>query len=317
MRSKKSLIFLMVMSVLFTTLACNKQMLRPTPTVVDQVKSDAVKPQPIQYSMVYFDLDGTALDTSGVVRPATIQAVQAFKARGGSVGIATGRTLEQAEFALNQIGPNLPVVLFNGGVIAELSKHQLKVLGNLDPATMQQCVASLASDTTIDGAILHFPVVSIPDRDTPAFKKVIQESRITPTLGSDLNQLSSDSLIKMVIFCPHRTTEKVYAKIRAVLERFNLQSARVVISSPVTVEVLPAQITKAVAIRQIAEQHDFSMEKIVAFGDSGNDLEMLKEVGLGVAMGNGRLEVQAVADLIIGPNYTDAIAKFLNSPCMR
>ena len=38
------------------------------------------------------------------------------------------------------------------------------------------------------------------------------------------------------------------------------------------------------------------MEPTIAFGDGGNDIEMLKHVGIGVEMGNAAEHVQAVAD---------------------
>lgn len=306
---------LLIFTALFTlTLACQKQVLRSTPVPAASKETGTLKSP---YSVVYLDLDGTALDTSDTVRPATITAVQAFKARGGRVGIATGRTFEQAQFALEQIRPNLPVVLFNGGMIADPPNRRFTVLGHLDKETLQQCRAGFANDSTIQGMILHFPVVSIPDRNTPEFNNVAHEHHITLTFRADLAELSPDSLVKIVLICPKGTTEQVQNKIHTLLVHSQIQTSRVVISSPISVEILPLTINKAVAIRKIADQVGFAPDQVVAFGDSGNDIEMLRELGLGVAMGNGRLEVQAVSDLIIGPNYTDAIAKFLNSPFMR
>jgi len=45
----------------------------------------------------------------------------------------------------------------------------------------------------------------------------------------------------------------------------------------------------------------------VAFGDSGNDLQMLRGVGLGVCMGNGNEFAKEAADVIIDTNDTNAI----------
>ena len=90
-------------------------------------------------------------------------------------------------------------------------------------------------------------------------------------------------------------------------------TSRVVVSSPTTIEILPKTVTKASALEQISKINGFSLKSVIAFGDSGNDVEMLKIVGLGVAMANGRQEAFEAADIIIGPNYSDAIAKFLTS----
>lgn len=46
-------------------------------------------------------------------------------------------------------------------------------------------------------------------------------------------------------------------------------------------------ITKATSLETLAKLLNCSMEEMVAFGDAENDIEMLKSVGLGIAMGNG------------------------------
>ena len=47
-------------------------------------------------------------------------------------------------------------------------------------------------------------------------------------------------------------------------------------------------------------------------GDDYNDLHMIRNAGLGVAMGNARSEVKAIADRIIGSHAEDSLADFLN-----
>ena len=42
----------------------------------------------------------------------------------------------------------------------------------------------------------------------------------------------------------------------------------------------------------------FELQDVYAFGDGLNDLEMLKAVGTGVAMGNGVAEAKEIADLL-------------------
>lgn len=269
--------------------------------------------KPKRYTVVYLDLDGTALDTTREVRVETIKAVRTFKEQGGRVGIATGRTLEQAKKAIKDIVPNLPIVLYNGGMTADARGKNLKVLGNVDSETMQTCIKILSNHPDVNGLILHYPTVSISDRNSPRLVEFATNHDITLTFRSDLFNLSSDSLIKILALCPAERTERVRDTLKSAIP----MTSRVVIGSPVAVEVLPVSISKGAAIKRIATEVGFSMEDLVAFGDSGNDIEMLKDAALGVAMWNGRQEAHDAADLIIGPNYSDAIAKFLVSPVMK
>ena len=62
-------------------------------------------------------------------------------------------------------------------------------------------------------------------------------------------------------------------------------------------------------IRIVGEEFGFSMDQVMAFGDSDNDLEMLSGVGLSIAMGNGTSRVKEVAQHTTTSNTKDGIQK--------
>ncbi len=49
-------------------------------------------------------------------------------------------------------------------------------------------------------------------------------------------------------------------------------------------------------------------EEIIAIGDAGNDLHMVQNAGLGIAMGNAFEEIKAVADFVTKDNNSDGVA---------
>ena len=63
-------------------------------------------------------------------------------------------------------------------------------------------------------------------------------------------------------------------------------------------EVSPKGYTKGSATLKVMEGYGLKREETCAFGDGGNDIEMIKAAGLGVAMGNGRQELKNEADYI-------------------
>jgi len=63
-------------------------------------------------------------------------------------------------------------------------------------------------------------------------------------------------------------------------------------------EVSPKGYTKGSATLMVMEGYGLKREETCAFGDGGNDIEMIKAAGLGVAMGNGRQELKNEADYI-------------------
>lgn len=66
------------------------------------------------------------------------------------------------------------------------------------------------------------------------------------------------------------------------------------------------------AVKAAEEYYSISTDAIVAFGDDINDLEMLQNCGLGVAVANAVDEVKAIADDICGTNDSDGVAKWLD-----
>lgn len=80
-------------------------------------------------------------------------------------------------------------------------------------------------------------------------------------------------------------------------------------SSPTNIEVNALGINKAAALAKVTEKLGFTMENVMAMGDSLNDIAMIKEAGLGVAMGNAQDIVKETADYITDTNIEDGIAK--------
>jgi hydroxymethylpyrimidine pyrophosphatase-like HAD family hydrolase len=76
-------------------------------------------------------------------------------------------------------------------------------------------------------------------------------------------------------------------------------------------EVFDPAVNKWEGVKLVAERHGITQDQIIAIGDDVNDLPMIEQAGLGVAMGNARPEVLAVAKRVIGSNADEGLAEFL------
>lgn len=85
-----------------------------------------------------------------------------------------------------------------------------------------------------------------------------------------------------------------------------------VVSGPADVDLNVPGHDKADGLRRLAERWDIDLADAVAFGDNHNDLEMLREVGLPIAMSNARPAVLAAADRIAPPNTADGVLQVLD-----
>ena len=74
-------------------------------------------------------------------------------------------------------------------------------------------------------------------------------------------------------------------------------------------ELTAKGVNKATAIAKVVAHFGYSMDEVIAFGDGFNDVEMLSEAGLGIAMGNGSDYLKEAADDVCADISEDVIYK--------
>ena len=80
---------------------------------------------------------------------------------------------------------------------------------------------------------------------------------------------------------------------------------------PLFADVNLAGISKATGLSAFADYYGIEMAEIMACGDGGNDIPMLKAAGIGVAMGNASETVKASADFVTDTVENDGLCKAL------
>lgn len=71
-------------------------------------------------------------------------------------------------------------------------------------------------------------------------------------------------------------------------------------------------MNKAAGLQILGDTLGIALADMGAFGDGGNDLEMIREVGMGVAMANAQPAVKAVADAITSTNEAQGVLQFID-----
>lgn len=85
-----------------------------------------------------------------------------------------------------------------------------------------------------------------------------------------------------------------------------------VVAGPVDADLNAPGHNKAVGLRRLAQRWGIELSDAVAFGDSYNDLEMLRAVGLPVVMSNAAEGLRAIAARIAPPNHADGVLDVLD-----
>ncbi len=79
-------------------------------------------------------------------------------------------------------------------------------------------------------------------------------------------------------------------------------------STPTNLEINARGVHKARGLQYVCERLGIGMQQVIAMGDSLNDLEMIKAVGCGIAMGNAQEELKQAADWITKTNEEAGVA---------
>lgn len=261
--------------------------------------------------LVALDLDGTLVDRDLQLSPRVVAAVRAVVERGVHVAIVTGRmTTSALPFAL-QLGLRDPIVGLQGAVVREM------------PA---------AGSTRLGRLVLHTPLPAEVARDALAWCRGVGLSPHVNRLermilGADdpRSRDYSDRAFGRTLIVPNldawlrRPVTKVISSGPLGLAPNALAAARAAfggradatVSDPRYLEFVAPGVHKGRGLRFLARRLGVEMRHTVAIGDQVNDLEMLGEAGLGIAMASAPAEVRAVARAVAPAVQEDGVAVVL------
>jgi Cof subfamily protein (haloacid dehalogenase superfamily) len=80
-------------------------------------------------------------------------------------------------------------------------------------------------------------------------------------------------------------------------------------SKPNYLEIIASGVNKAKALADLTQTLGMDLSKVAALGDGDNDVEMLKETGLGIAMGNASDRAKSAAEWLTGTNDEGGVAQ--------
>jgi len=271
----------------------------------------------VRYRLLALDVDGTLLDSEGVLRPRVRAAVRRAAAAGCVVALATGRRFASAVEVAERLGLDTPLILHNGAIVRRAS-GQLLAQTPLPLATAHaaaseilaaraQVLAFLAGDQE---AVLTGPAeldselaaLYLADCEAPVVR------RPPEALFGDIPPLTlvvMDALARLDALARRLQSR---ADCRLTRNSFPLWGRQFHV-----LDVLAPSCSKATALRQLADLFQVSLAETVAAGDHWNDVEMLEAAGLGIAMGSAPAGVQARADRVAPPSDHEGLAAVLDT----
>lgn len=255
------------------------------------------------FDLVILDLDGTVLDPykSADFTPAVIDTVAAVQASGIPVTIGTGRTFDFVRHYAKLLGVTTPVVTTQGAVVGNPVTGEV-LAESLMPLDAARSVAQWI-DSTDRVTIFYFThadgsVTIYQNRDggeAEFYDHVFGSPRTMHNSFADL--LADDAAHPPVKFITVDTPD-AGDDVNPLVDQFFGEQLDIARTHPRLVEGTALGVNKGEGVRKLCQILNIDPTRVLAIGDSNNDLPMLAAVGTAVAMGNGSERVRNIADWI-------------------
>lgn len=267
------------------------------------------------YKLIATDCDGTILNSEGFLPKEIINTFRALHKKGIHILIATGRNDILAKDYLDELDINCPVVGCNGATLVNFYTNEKYFIKSMDKSSLDKIFDICDSENigvkafTLDTCYTNDKVLYDGGINliTTKYKKIMTYS-VKYELVSDMRSISHlPNFIKAVVI------EKNIPRLLRIKDTINknIPGVKAVQSNWNCIDINSSDVSKGNAILEYAKIVGVKPNEIIAFGDSENDISMIKAAGLGVAVGNAADEIKAAADKVANTNDNFGVAKIL------
>lgn len=261
------------------------------------------------------DLDGTFLNAKKEPCAQNITAVLAAVKAGVQFIPATGKSRVGALRALGPLGKyllhvhpgNCPGIFLNG-----LRVHGKDGVVIFERALSRIAARTLLVEAELRGLVVLFylgdqVVVRRRNKETDMF--IVSHEPIPDAVSALESIIDGDQLIHKALLVDPKGNVKCY---RREMENVLNGLAEITQARPDVLEVVPVGSSKGEGFKILLEHLNVPQELSMAIGDGENDLDMIKEAGLGVVVSNAVPEMLNIADHVVGHHNDAAVAEAIN-----
>lgn len=294
-----------------------------------------------RYDLIAIDLDGTLLDSRGHISEASVAAIRRATEAGVRVSVCTGRGFNECKQYTRELGHVEPVVVAGGAILSDATSGKTMQRFPMHVSLVRRLVESLTSHGHA-ALVLKDPAVldegsRCPGGVCPGHDYLIVSPRgmagvdpvsrwwfeehgigihVVPHIDADEHP---DHTVRVGVCGTRGATRAAAEQLRrefdaeATFHHFGAvapgDAHRPGDEQVVILEAFDKSVNKWAAIRWLAARHGVGHDRIAAIGNDINDVPMLADAGLGVAVANAIPEALAVAKRRTESNDEDGVAR--------
>lgn len=255
--------------------------------------------------LIALDIDGTLLKNDHTLSERNLAVLKKALAAGVQIVLATGKTRTATESLLKTLALKTPMVAIQGLIVFNADgsiQHQSTLEKQVLRRVVQYAELNGYDVIAYNGNRL------LVKRLAPHLSAITKYHEPEPeAVGSLLNVIGSTPINKLVLL--GADIRKMKALRWQLEQQVGDQVSFTTTAMLDSLEVLPKGASKGNGLRLLLKGMHVDPAKVMAIGDAENDIEMLKLVGLGVAVGNASEQVKSVAKFVVASNEDDGVAE--------
>ena len=284
------------------------------------------------YKLVAIDLDGTMLNSYGMVTENTKQVIKNTINKGTEVIIASGRPLDSIKTIAKEIGTENYFIAGNGALIYDIKKDEIiyekfmnkqKVLEIIKICEENSIAYNIYTEKTIIAKGLKYNVLYYYKENLKKEENKKTNITIVEDVYEYIKNLENEKFLKITVCDETKSVfNSIIRKLRTVEDidvldvlhmsrKMIKQGTEDVPIEYYYTEISLKDVDKWNAIEYLANKMNISKDEIIAIGDNINDKKMIENAKVGIAMGQSTPVITKIADFVTLNNNEDGVAKAL------
>lgn len=259
------------------------------------------------FKIIFSDIDGTLLNADRELSDYTIETIKKLNGEIPFILISSRMPAAMRHLQEKMEITHLPLISYNGGLILVDDKP---VSSTEIPIKTLKELHAFNEHHEVHLSLFHNDEWYVPGDDFWT-QREINNTKVQPEFKGNqavIEKWQKEDKGAHKIMAMGKE-EKIDA-IRDFLEENFPDDLHLYRSKPSYLEIAPRSISKLTAIEHLLQNHfKLPLSQSMAFGDNYNDIEMLKGVGMGIAVGNAKPEVLKIARMVTTPGKEDGVAK--------
>lgn len=286
------------------------------------------------YKLIAMDIDGTLLDSYGNISKENIEAIKEAKKQNIEVVLTSGRMPKAMLAIASETNADNYLICGNGAMIYDVNKEKIIYNNYLPKKKLLEIIRKCEENSiyynvytndvivtkSLNYNLLYYHNENLKNPEEKRIKMYITEdiySYVENYMGNDFLKITicdSDELIFKSIINKLKLIKQVdILEVSHMSKKMIKHGSEEVEIAYFYTEITNENANKWTAIEKLIENLNIRREEVVAIGDNINDEQMIRNAGLGIAMGNASPYIKKIANKVVTDNNSSGVAEAIKS----